>query len=68
MFTVKHCNVFVIFIYSHGGIIPPIAKHLHEQHITRILKDAMSQANVTVDDLDAIATTVKPGKPVKYPA
>ncbi|CAL8096261.1 unnamed protein product [Orchesella dallaii] len=46
---------------NHGGIIPPIAKHLHEQHIGRILKEAMNQANVTVHDLDAIATTVKPG-------
>lgn len=49
-------------MYSHGGIIPPVAKHLHEQHITRIIKEAMTEAKVTVKDLDAIATTVKPGE------
>jgi tRNA A37 threonylcarbamoyltransferase TsaD len=51
-----------VLFSSHGGIIPPVAKHLHEQHISRILKEAMHEAKVTVHDLDAIAVTVKPGK------
>ncbi|CAG7837783.1 unnamed protein product [Allacma fusca] len=46
---------------NHGGIIPPIARHLHEQNIGRIIREATDKANVSLEDIDAIATTVKPG-------
>jgi len=51
----------LFFVYSHGGIIPPIAKHLHEKHIQRIHKEALEKAKVKLSDIDAIAVTVKPG-------
>lgn len=49
------------FFCSHGGVIPPIAKHLHEKHIQQVHKEAMENANLQLNDLDAIAVTVKPG-------
>ncbi|KAI4465197.1 trna n6-adenosine threonylcarbamoyltransferase [Holotrichia oblita] len=46
---------------NHGGIIPPIAQTLHRQYIENIVETALLNANITVNDVDAIATTVKPG-------
>ncbi|KAI4465172.1 trna n6-adenosine threonylcarbamoyltransferase [Holotrichia oblita] len=46
---------------NHGGIIPPIAQTLHRQYIENIVETALFNANITVNDVDAIATTVKPG-------
>lgn len=46
----------------HGGIIPPIAGGLHKKNIEEVVSNAMAQAGVMFGDLDAIATTVKPGK------
>ncbi|CAI9728163.1 probable tRNA N6-adenosine threonylcarbamoyltransferase, mitochondrial isoform X1 [Octopus vulgaris] len=44
-----------------GGIIPPIAQKLHQQHIAGVVEKAFEEANVTLEDVDAIAVTVKPG-------
>eukprot|EP00106_Octopus_bimaculoides_P017121 XP_014784563.1 PREDICTED: probable tRNA N6-adenosine threonylcarbamoyltransferase, mitochondrial isoform X2 [Octopus bimaculoides] len=44
-----------------GGIIPPIAQKLHQQHIEGVVEKAFEEANVTLEDVDAIAVTVKPG-------
>lgn len=44
-----------------GGIIPPVARDLHEKHIGNVVNLALQRASVKVQDLDAIATTVKPG-------
>jgi N6-L-threonylcarbamoyladenine synthase len=46
---------------SHGGIIPPIAGDLHRQHIGHVVHDALRVASIELSDVDAIATTVKPG-------
>lgn len=51
----------MVLFYSHGGIIPPIARDLHRQHIEHIVNDALRAACVKLSDIDAIATTVKPG-------
>lgn len=51
-----------MFNYNrHGGIIPPIAGDLHKKNIEKVVSTAMAQAGMGVRDLDAIATTVKPG-------
>lgn len=47
-----------------GGIIPPIARDLHAEHISRIVETALENARLQVKDLDAIAVTVKPGMPL----
>ncbi|CAL7952483.1 unnamed protein product [Xylocopa violacea] len=53
--------------YTHlnfGGIIPTIARSLHVHNITRTCEDALRAANLKLKDIDAIATTVKPGLPM----
>lgn len=47
-----------------GGIIPPIARDLHVQNISRIVDTALQNANLEITDLSAIAATVKPGMPL----
>lgn len=51
----------MINFHRHGGIIPPIAGDLHKKNIEEVVNKAMAQAGVTLGELDAIATTVKPG-------
>ncbi|XP_046830870.1 probable tRNA N6-adenosine threonylcarbamoyltransferase, mitochondrial isoform X3 [Vespa crabro] len=46
---------------KYGGIIPTIAKNMHRQHITEVCEKALRSANLKLRDIDAIATTVKPG-------
>ncbi|XP_069172368.1 tRNA N6-adenosine threonylcarbamoyltransferase, mitochondrial isoform X2 [Procambarus clarkii] len=45
----------------HGGIIPPLAQRMHRQNIEKVVSEALDKAGLAVGDLDAIATTVKPG-------
>ncbi|KAL6432924.1 hypothetical protein ACFW04_006338 [Cataglyphis niger] len=47
-----------------GGIIPTIAYDMHRQHITSVCEDALRSANLRLRDIDAIATTTKPGLPL----
>ncbi|KFV80722.1 hypothetical protein N308_09501, partial [Struthio camelus australis] len=44
-----------------GGIIPLVAQQLHRENIEQIVKEALSISGVSVNELAAIATTVKPG-------
>lgn len=46
---------------EHGGIIPPIARDLHQKHIDSVVQLALERASVSLQELDAIAVTVKPG-------
>ncbi|XP_032779692.2 probable tRNA N6-adenosine threonylcarbamoyltransferase, mitochondrial [Daphnia magna] len=47
-----------------GGIIPPIARDLHIENISRIVETALQNADLEIKDLSAIAATVKPGMPL----
>ncbi|KAF5297707.1 hypothetical protein FQA39_LY12038 [Lamprigera yunnana] len=47
-----------------GGIIPPIARDLHRTNIENVVDEAVKAANVAIDDIEAIAVTVKPGLPL----
>ncbi|XP_025421926.1 probable tRNA N6-adenosine threonylcarbamoyltransferase, mitochondrial isoform X3 [Sipha flava] len=47
-----------------GGIIPPVARDLHKQNINNVVTEALQQAQVSLNELDAIAVTVKPGLPL----
>ena len=38
----------VLFIFRAGGIIPPVARDLHKEHIDRVVTLALEQANVTL--------------------
>lgn len=46
-----------------GGVIPEIASRLHIQKINGIVKEALDQAHLTLDAIDVIAVTSKPGLP-----
>lgn len=54
-------NFNCIHVFRHGGIIPTIAGYMHRQQITAVCEDALRSANLKLKDIDAIATTTKPG-------
>lgn len=56
-----YCNSLLLFFPRAGGIIPVVAQQLHRENIERVVKEALSVSGVSVPELAAIATTVKPG-------
>ncbi|WP_251716783.1 tRNA (adenosine(37)-N6)-threonylcarbamoyltransferase complex transferase subunit TsaD [Lactobacillus agrestimuris] len=44
-----------------GGVVPEVASRHHIEVISQITKEALEEANVTWDDIDAIAVTKGPG-------
>lgn len=46
---------------SFGGVVPEIASRMHTENITLVLEDTLKKANMTVDEMDAIAVTYAPG-------
>lgn len=57
-------NIVASQINSHkrfGGVVPEIASRHHVEYITHIIEEAMKDADVTFEDLDAIAVTEGPG-------
>lgn len=45
----------------YGGVVPEIASRCHLQNIAPTVEQALQQANMTFDDVDAIAVTAGPG-------
>lgn len=45
----------------YGGIVPEIASRRHIEHISQVTQQALEQANLSVQQLDAIAPTYAPG-------
>ncbi|MCS3485752.1 N6-L-threonylcarbamoyladenine synthase [Bacillus sp. JUb11] len=57
-------NVVASQIESHkrfGGVVPEIASRHHVEQMTIVLEEVMTQANMSFQDLDAIAVTEGPG-------
>lgn len=44
-----------------GGVVPEIASRAHLTAIVPVVREAMSQADSTLDELDAVAVTTEPG-------
>ena len=44
-----------------GGVVPEIASRHHVKNITIVLEETLAKANMTMDDIDAIAITYAPG-------
>ena len=44
-----------------GGVVPEIASRMHCENILYVLEDCLSQTNLKIEDMDAIAVTYKPG-------
>ncbi|HBA64033.1 MAG TPA: tRNA (adenosine(37)-N6)-threonylcarbamoyltransferase complex transferase subunit TsaD [Lachnospiraceae bacterium] len=45
----------------YGGVVPEIASRKHIEKINQVIEEALDQAEVTLDDLDAIGVTYGPG-------
>ena len=45
----------------YGGVVPEIASRRHAEAISGVVNEALQQADVTLDDIDAIAVTYAPG-------
>jgi len=45
----------------HGGVVPELASRLHAESIHYVLEKALTEASVSLSDLDAIAVTMGPG-------
>jgi N6-L-threonylcarbamoyladenine synthase len=46
---------------NYGGVVPELASREHLRNIVPVVREAMSRANVTFADLDAVAVTEGPG-------
>lgn len=58
------CNVVASQIDTHrlfGGVVPEIASRMHVECVSTVLKTALQQANINIQDIDAIAVTKGPG-------
>ena len=45
----------------YGGVVPEIASRKHIEKINQVIEEALKEAEVTLDDLDAIGVTYGPG-------
>ena len=45
----------------YGGVVPEIASRKHIEKINQVIEQALSDASVTLDDIDAIGVTYRPG-------
>ncbi len=57
-------NIIATSLEEHklyGGVVPEIASRRHAESISGVVKEALTQANCTVRDIDAVAVTYAPG-------
>lgn len=45
----------------YGGVVPEIASRKHIEKINQVIEQALTEANTTLDDIDAIGVTYGPG-------
>lgn len=45
----------------YGGVVPEIASRKHIEKINQVIQEALDEADVTLDDIDAIGVTYGPG-------
>jgi len=45
----------------YGGVVPEIASRMHVEAISGVTAEALRQANLTMEDIDAVAVTHAPG-------
>ena len=46
---------------NYGGVVPEIASRAHIKNITFVLEECLEKANMTMEEIDAIAVTYGPG-------
>ena len=54
-------NTQVDFHKKYGGVVPEIASRKHIENIDSVIDEALSRANMTFSDIDAVAVTYGPG-------
>ena len=45
----------------YGGVVPEIASRKHIEKINQVIREALDQAGVTLDEIDAVGVTYGPG-------
>ena len=45
----------------YGGVVPELASRKHIEKINQVIEEALSQAEVSLDDIDAVGVTYGPG-------
>jgi N6-L-threonylcarbamoyladenine synthase len=45
----------------YGGVVPEVASRAHVERMTAVVREALDQARITLDDLGGVAVTVGPG-------
>ena len=46
---------------NYGGVVPELASRSHQQHIVPVVHRAITDAGISVSEIDAVACTVGPG-------
>ena len=46
---------------KYGGVVPEVASRMHIGVIDTVVKEALCEANLTAQDIDAVAVTYAPG-------
>ena len=54
-------NTQIAIHTEYGGVVPEIASRKHIENINQVIKKALTDAGVTLDDIDAIGVTYGPG-------
>ena len=57
-------NIIATQIETHkkfGGVVPEVASRMHIEAVDDVVKKALREAGVTIDDIDAIGVTYGPG-------
>src|SRR3954467_1405698 len=62
--TIVRSNIVASQVSLHEkyrGVVPEIASRAHIENILPVIREAMTQANCSFDDIDAIAVAHRPG-------
>ena len=46
---------------NYGGVVPEIASRMHVENITLVIEECLTKADMTMNEIDAIAVTYGPG-------
>lgn len=49
----------------YGGVVPEIASRKHIERINQVIEESLSEAGMSLEDMDAVAVTYGPGLQVR---
>lgn len=59
--VLSECSSSQLVHNEYGGVVPEIASRMHIKAIMRLTEKTLQQAGVSLNDIDAVATSVNPG-------